>query len=140
MFRKKTNFELEHLSQPLYTKSWYNKVKLNTYKSWVIYYLLNLPPSLLILFSETTANLLVRAAGKKLASWKNSFWLGWGFSKSNCKIYICYILIDKYLFYIFVNFTNDFTPSWLWCLHDLVLSRLLFEPASDCRKTKVNVA
>ena len=36
--------------------------------------------------------------------------------------------------YIFVNFTNDYTPSWLWCLHDLVLSHLLFEPASDCRK------
>ena len=26
-------------------------------------------------------------------------------------------------------------PSWLWCLHDLVLSRLLFEPAPNCRKT-----
>ena len=22
-----------------------------------------------------------------------------------------------------------------WCLYDLVLSRLLFEPTSDCRKT-----
>ena len=37
--------------------------------------------------------------------------------------------------YIFVNFTKDYTPSWLLCLHDLFLSRLLFEPASDCRKT-----
>ena len=26
-------------------------------------------------------------------------------------------------------------PSWLWCLYDLVLSHLLFEPASDWRKT-----
>ena len=32
---------------------------LNAYKSWVIYYLLNLPPSPLILFSETTANVLL---------------------------------------------------------------------------------
>ena len=31
-------------------------------------------------------------------------------------------------------FTNHDTPSWLSCLHCLVLSRLLFEPASDCRK------
>ena len=37
--------------------------------------------------------------------------------------------------YIYAKFTNDYIPSWLWCLHDLVLSRLLFEPASDCRKT-----
>ena len=37
--------------------------------------------------------------------------------------------------YIFVNFTNDYTPSCLWCLHDLVLSCLLFEPASDCTNT-----
>ena len=30
--------------------------------------------------------------------------------------------------------------SWLYCLHDLVLPSLLFEPASDCRKkTKVEV-
>ena len=36
--------------------------------------------------------------------------------------------------YIFVNFTNNYTPSWLWCLHDLVFSLLLFEPASDCIK------
>ena len=36
--------------------------------------------------------------------------------------------------YIFVNFTNDYTPSWLWCLNDLVLSHLLFEAASDFRK------
>ena len=36
--------------------------------------------------------------------------------------------------YIFVSFTNNYTPSWLSCLHDLVLSRLLFEPTSDCRK------
>ena len=27
-------------------------------------------------------------------------------------------------------------PSWLWCLHDLVLPCLLFEPASDWRKRK----
>ena len=31
-------------------------------------------------------------------------------------------------------FTNNDTPSWLSYLHCLVLSRLLFEPASDCRK------
>ena len=37
--------------------------------------------------------------------------------------------------YIFVSFTNDYTPSWLWCLHDLVLSCLLSEHASDCTKT-----
>ena len=37
--------------------------------------------------------------------------------------------------YIFVDFTNDYTPLWLWSLHDLVLSHLLFEPALDCRKT-----
>ena len=37
---------------------------------------------------------------------------------------------------IFVNFSNDYTPSWLWCLHDLVLSHLLSETASDCRKKK----
>ena len=37
--------------------------------------------------------------------------------------------------YTFVNFTNDYTLSWRSCLHDLVLSRLLFEPASDCRET-----
>ena len=37
--------------------------------------------------------------------------------------------------YIFVNFTDDYNPSWLCCLHDLVLSHLLFEPASECRKT-----
>ena len=36
--------------------------------------------------------------------------------------------------YKFVIFTNNYTPSCLLCLHDLVLSRLLFEPASDCRK------
>ena len=36
---------------------------------------------------------------------------------------------------IFVNFTNDYTSSRLRCLHDLVLSRLLSEPVSDCRKT-----
>ena len=36
---------------------------------------------------------------------------------------------------MFTNFTNDYTPSWLWCLNDIVLSRFLFEPASDCRKT-----
>ena len=36
---------------------------------------------------------------------------------------------------MFVNFTNSYTPSWLWCLHDLVLSRLSFESVSDCRKT-----
>ena len=35
------------------------KVKLSTYKSWVINYLLNVSPSLLISFSETTANLLL---------------------------------------------------------------------------------
>ena len=35
------------------------KVKLSTCKSWVINYLLNLPASLLISFSETTANLLL---------------------------------------------------------------------------------
>ena len=37
--------------------------------------------------------------------------------------------------YIFVNFTNVYTPLWLSCLHDLVLPCLLFEPASDCRKS-----
>ena len=36
--------------------------------------------------------------------------------------------------YIFVNFTNYCSSSYLSCLHDLVLSRLLFEPASDCKK------
>ena len=36
---------------------------------------------------------------------------------------------------MFVNFTNNHTPSWLSYLHDSVFSRLLFEPASDCRKT-----
>ena len=35
---------------------------------------------------------------------------------------------------MFVNLTNNYTPSWLSCLHDLVLPRLLFEPASDCRR------
>ena len=37
--------------------------------------------------------------------------------------------------YIFVNFTNDYTLSWHWCLHDLVLSSLLFEQKNkgwDC--------
>ena len=36
---------------------------------------------------------------------------------------------------IFVNFINDYKPSWLWCLHDLVLSYILLELASDCSKT-----
>ena len=35
--------------------------------------------------------------------------------------------------YIFVSFTNTYTPLWLSCLHGLVLSHLLFKP-SDCRK------
>ena len=36
-----------------------------------------------------------------------------------------------------INFPVSLTniSSWLWCLHYLVLSRLLFEPASDWRKT-----
>ena len=37
--------------------------------------------------------------------------------------------------YIFVDFMNNYTTSWLSFLHDLVLSHLLFEPALDCRKT-----
>ena len=36
---------------------------------------------------------------------------------------------------MFVKFTNDYTPSWLGCLHDLVLPRLLIERASDWGKT-----
>ena len=36
--------------------------------------------------------------------------------------------------YIFVNLTSNYTPLWLSCLHDLVLSCLLFKPASDYRK------
>ena len=35
--------------------------------------------------------------------------------------------------YLSVSLMN--MPSWLWCSDDLVLSRLLFEPASDGRKT-----
>ena len=35
--------------------------------------------------------------------------------------------------YLSVSLAN--TPSWLWYLHDLVLSHLSFEPASDRRKT-----
>ena len=37
--------------------------------------------------------------------------------------------------YLFVNLTNDYTLFWFSCLHDLILFRLLFEPASDCGKT-----
>ena len=36
---------------------------------------------------------------------------------------------------IFVNFINDYKPSWLSCLHDIVLSYILLVPASDCSKT-----
>ena len=43
--------------------------------------------------------------------------------------------VKNLLYYIFVNFTDDYTPSWLSRLHDLILSRLLFKPASDWRKT-----
>ena len=39
----------------------------------------------------------------------------------------------KKTIYLSVSLTN--LPPWLWCLNDLVLSRLLFEPASDWRKT-----
>ena len=40
---------------------------------------------------------------------------------------------NKETIYLSVSLTN--IPLWLWYLHDLVLSRLLFEPVSDWRKT-----
>ena len=53
--------------------------------------------------------------------------------------------LTKLIFKLFLSKENEaiylFTSltiipsSWLSCLHDLVLSHLLFEPASDCRKT-----
>ena len=46
---KKTNFEAEHLIQPVHDNSWCQKsVKLVTYKSWVVNYLLIMPPVLSI--------------------------------------------------------------------------------------------
>ena len=48
---------------------------------------------------------------------------------------ISYSVKKMLLYSMFVNFTNDYTPSLLWRLHDLVLSRLLFEFVSDYRKT-----
>ena len=48
---------------------------------------------------------------------------------------ISYSVKKMLLYSMFVNFTNDYTPLWLWRLHDLVFSRLLFESVSDYRKT-----
>ena len=36
---------------------------------------------------------------------------------------------------MYLSISLTIIPLWLWCLHDLVLPRLLFEPASDWRKT-----
>ena len=57
---KKKNCHVK-LSVPITRRNlhWNKSVKPNTYKSWVIYHLLNLRLSLLILFSETTANILL---------------------------------------------------------------------------------
>ena len=97
--------------------------------------MLYISPSLLILFSGATGNFIVRAAGKELASWKNSFYLGQVICRPNFKIKIwipsSFILIlclrklakkDKYCFskpnfkgkkeegsYMFVFCTNKYT-------------------------------
>ena len=38
----------------------------------------------------------------------------------------------KETIYLSISLTN--IPSWLWCLHDFVLPRWLFEPSEDWRK------
>ena len=79
------------------SKSWYQKVKLHTYKSLVINYPLNLPPSLQISFLKLLIIFCCQSSWQEFSILKKQFLITTGFSKSNWKIkiriFLSFILI-----------------------------------------------
>ena len=130
MFWKKTSFERKHLSRPFDNKSWYQKkIKLSLILTnpelftiyWTCHYLF------WFRFLKLLLIFYCHSSWREISILKKQFLIMPGlFTKLSFKL-----LLSKKKETIYLSI---YTPSWLSCLHDLVLPRLLFEPASDYGK------